>query len=235
MRPTHLSVSSVQLYARCPAAWKRRYIDDIHDPPTPPMAFGRAMANALEALHRGEDAEVVFAREHAAALVVGISPPADYGLRLLRLYRERGVFAGTPERRFELYLPDRVQVPVPIVGFFDLETDRGVVEFKTSRAAWTQGRVANEAQAAVYGWAYQRLHGRRPDGVTYVVMSTRIPMIEVFEAHPSGSDLLLFELQAITVWKGITQGRFDPCGRCEVCQPQQAGIESPGLTLVVGT
>ena len=65
--PDHLSVSSSQLYRRCPAQWKRRYLDGIIDLSSPAMAFGKAFAIALEAHHRGDDGDVAFARAHAAS------------------------------------------------------------------------------------------------------------------------------------------------------------------------
>lgn len=215
--PKHLSVSAVQLYARCPAAWKRRYLDGLADPPTPPMEFGKAVALALEAHHRGQDADSTFARAHAEA--VNARPGAEHGLLLLDLYRQSFAFTGTPERRFSLHLPDRQQVPVPILGFMDLETETEVIEFKTSRNPWSQARADAEYQSAVYGWAFQQLHRRRPLCVRYLVFSTRTVDVQVIETHPTGGDLRLFELAAVAAWKGIEQGRFDGCGRCSVCRP----------------
>ena len=52
--PRHLSVSSVELYARCPAQWKRRYVDRVIDPPNRAMAWGTAFHKALEAVHASE-------------------------------------------------------------------------------------------------------------------------------------------------------------------------------------
>lgn len=218
-RPRHLSVSAVQSYARCPACWHRRYVERTPEPATPPMAFGKAFAEALEAHHRGGDAEAVFARAHA---VTGVAHPgAEHGLRLLDLYRERYSLVGTPERKFELYLPDRVQVPVPILGFLDLETDREVVEFKTSRNPWSEARAASEYQAAVYAWAFQRANQRRPDGVRYLIFSTRSPDVQEILVHPSGSDVRLFELAAIATWRGIVGGKFEPDRACRTCRSKE--------------
>lgn len=216
--PRHLSVSAVQSYARCPLAWKRSYIDGIKASPTPPMSFGLAFAKAMEAQHRGDDAEAVFARFHATS--GNAHPGAEHGLRLIALYRERFNLDGAPEQKFSLYLPDQQQVPVPILGFMDLERDSEVVEFKTSRNPWTQARADAEYQSAVYGWAFQRRHQRRPEHVRYLVFSTRTVDVQEILTHPTGSDLRLFELAAIVTWKGIKNGAFDACGRCDVCSPR---------------
>lgn len=215
--PQHLSVSSVQLFARCPLAWRRRYIDGIATPPTPPMSFGAAFATAMEVQHRGEDADTAFVRAHAAT--DNAYPGAEHGLRLLDLYRERFGFTGTPEQQFRLHLPDRRQVPVPILGFMDLERDDEVVEFKTSRNPWSQARANAEYQSAVYGWAFRERHCRRPLCVRYLVFSTRSVDVQEIETYPSGSDLRLFELAAIVTWKSIVKGAFDGCGKCASCRP----------------
>lgn len=227
--PKHLSVSAVQAYARCPLAWKRQYIDGVKQPPTPPMSFGLAFARAIEAQHRGQDAEATFAQAHAAT--GNASPGAEHGLRLLELYRERFNLMGTPEQKFSLYLPDQGLVPVPILGFMDLETADEVVEFKTSRNPWSQSRADAEYQSAVYGWAFQRRHHRRPLSVRYLIFSTRSVDVQEIKTYPTGSDLRLFELAAIVTWRGIRSGVFPGCGRCPVCVPERA---DSGPLFVVG-
>lgn len=215
--PRHLSVSSVQLFARCPLAWHRRYLLGISDPPTPAMSFGRAFALAMEAHHRGQDADTAFVRAHAEAK--NAHPGAEHGLKLLDLYRDNFDFRGEPEVKFLLYLPDRKQVPVPIMGYMDLEREDEVIEFKTSRNPWTQARADAEYQSAVYGWAYQRRHRKRVQSVRYLVFSTRTEDVQEIVTHPTGSDLRLFELAAAVTWKQASAGEFSGCGKCEVCRP----------------
>ena len=217
--PRHLSVSSVQLFARCPVQWKRRYVDGLAEPPSPPMSFGKAFALALEAHHRGRDADTAFVRAHAETK--NANPGAEHGLRLLDLYRERFNFDGEPEAKFSLYLPDREQVPVPILGFMDLEREDEVVEFKTSRNPWTQARADSEYQSAVYGWAFQRRHRKRVNAVRYLVFSTRTVDVQEIVTHPTGSDLRLFELAAVVAWKNIASRQYDGCGKCTVCTPRE--------------
>lgn len=221
--PEHLSVSAVQTYARCPLAWKRRYVDRVADAPTPPMSFGKAFALAVEAHHRGQDADTAFARAHAET--GNAQPGADHGLRLLDLYRSRYSFEGEPEARFSLHLPARDQVPVPIRGFMDLECESEVVEFKTSRNPWTQARADAEYQSAMYGWAFQQRHQRRPECVRYLIFITRTVDVQELETHPDGNDLRLFELAAIVTWRGIVNQRFEGCGKCAACKPKPAEPE----------
>jgi hypothetical protein len=81
--PKRLSVTAVEAYIRCPAAYERRYVHGVIDPPSPPMSFGRCMATALEALHRGQDGEVAWLRAYAAAQAAGEmagAPSIQHGL-----------------------------------------------------------------------------------------------------------------------------------------------------------
>jgi hypothetical protein len=82
----------------------------------------------------------------------------------------------------------------------------------------------------VYGWAFHRRHSRRPDCVRYLVFSTRSVDVQEIVTRPTGSDLRLFELAAIVTWKGIKNGAFDGCGRCDVCRPK-----GDGLTFRIGS
>lgn len=220
-RPRCLSVSQVDLYTRCPAAWQRRYVQRIHDPSSGAMLFGTVMAKALEALHRGDDGEVTFIREYATQITgQGVTDAASlgHGLALLAEYRRYGIGVGTPEQKFELHLPNRDAVPVPILGYLDLMADDAVWEFKTSRATWDQGRVDASMQAHVYRWAFTQLRGRKPDCVRFIVLNTRRVELTELTTYPSGGDLALFELQAAAVWRGIRDQQFAPkCKQCPAC------------------
>lgn len=217
--PQHLSVSSVQLYAKCPLAWKRRYFDKQPEPPSAPMSFGKAFAEALEAHHRGGDADVVFAKAHYAT--GNAYPGVEHGLELLELYRRQFDLDGVPEQRFLLPLTDRVRVPVPILGYMDLEREDEVVEFKTSKNPWTQDRADREFQSAVYGWAFSERHGRRPKRVRYIVFSTKTVAVQEISTHPNDEVLRAFELAAAVTWNGIVRESFSGCRQCAVCRPQE--------------
>jgi hypothetical protein len=224
-RPKYLSVTAVDSYLRCPAAYRRRYIDGIKDAPTGPMAFGRVFAKALEAIHRGLDGDLVFVQEYAAALRelqaagTSMTTPARHDLAILDRYRLRGVLEGTPEARFELFLPDRRAVPVPILGFMDLLAEKDLAEFKTSATRWTQARVDASMQGHLYGLAFHRLRGRRPDCVRFLILSTRYVGLQELEMQPTTDGVRLFEAQAAAVWRGIVAGDFSPrCGRCQACR-----------------
>lgn len=232
MMPRALSYSSVDLYTRCPASWKRRYIEGVIDPPTPAMAFGRCFAKALEIMHRGGDGDLAFVVEYRKAAqefeAIGqtMPPRQQHGLALLDLYRRRGLEPGEPEWKFQVWLPNREAVPVPLIGYLDVAGPERIAEFKTTGAKWDQGRVDASPQAALYRYGYQQVLGRKPQEVRFLVFSTRSPTLEEFSAYPSGGELYAFELQAAAVWRGIRRNEFPAqCKECAACLEQ--GIQLP--------
>lgn len=226
-RPKHLSVSAVELYAKCPAQYRLRYVDKTPLPQTVAMAWGTAFHRALEAGHNGEDAELAWLqswndmRAELAARGETLAPNKTHGLTLLDTYMERGLMRpGKPELKFSLSLPSG-NVPVPILGFIDAVLDDEMREYKTSRGGWwTEEKAQLAYQTHVYGWAHQRLFSRRVP-MRYVIFGTRAPSVTEYLVRPDPDILRIFDRQAQAVWQGIVEGRFDGCGECkEVCKPR---------------
>lgn len=242
--PRTLSHSAVQLYLECPAAYHRRYVARVRDPAPARMVFGRVMAAALEALHRGQDGEVVLLREYERQIYqagVTDAPNVSMGLTLLAAYRAYGVAHGEPERRFRVWLPDRDAVPVPIVGVMDLAAVDGVWEFKCARTKWDQARVDDSPQAALYRYGYWQVFQRKPQWVRFVILNPQTGTLTELVTYPAGPELILFELQAAATYRGIRAGAFEPkCGTCPACtaaghvKPQRQTPErDPNLELGV--
>ena len=228
-RPRYLSVSAVQLYTRCPAQYRQRYVERLVTPTNKYMAFGSVFHTALEAEHRGEDSEraLIAAWNTYQAILddaqAGAMPSKTHALTLLETYREMGLggAVGVPERKFVRRLP-MANVPVPILGYVDLSIPerRRFREMKTtSGSSWTQLKVQGEHQLHVYGWDHQMTYRHRVEAAEYVIFGTVTPTVEVIEAVPSPDGLRLFEFAAEGTWAGIVAGRYDGCGTCDVCKP----------------
>lgn len=240
-RPSALSVSAVQLYAECPAKYRRRYVERMPIPANPPMAFGKAFHSALEAEHKGEDSALALIAAWDAnqadleATGQSLAPGKAHALKLLTLYRQRGLGGkmGEPERKVVLSLPSPL-VPVPIVGYIDLPIPerRRFREFKTtSGSSWTAIKIQGEHQLHVYGWMYQRTYHHRPECAEYVIFGTGVPSVEVIEGYPSPDGLRLFELAAAATWRGVVEQRFTGCGSCALCKPAAEKIvNGPAFT-----
>lgn len=232
-RPRHLSVSAVQLYAKCPAQFRQRYVDKLVSPTNPPLMFGKVFHAALEAEHKGENAEraLIQAWNAADADLASsgqqLSPDKVHALALLGAYQAGGYGGrmGIPERMFKLPFPSPT-IPVPVLGYIDLmlPEQRRLREYKTtSGTSWTETKVALEHQLHVYGWVYQRLFHHRVQCAEYMIFSTITPTFYVIEAEPSPDGFRLFQTVAEGVWNGIVNERYDGCGVCpELCKPPTA-------------
>lgn len=239
-RPKHLSVSSVALYAKCPAQYRQRYVERLVTPTTIPQGWGTAFHKALEALHRGEDGERAWITAfndidaELAASGQQLAPGKSVGLDLLDRYRSLGLdrAIGEPERMFKLPFPSP-KIPVPLLGFIDLAVpgEREFRDFKTTSGTyWNAAKVALEPQVAVYGWAYQKLYHHRADRARWVIFNTQTVTIEPYETVPSPELFRVFEQQAELVWDGIVNERYEGCGTCSLCAPRVAK-EAAGPTI----
>ena len=157
---TTWSHSSQSLAERCPALWKRRYLDRVADPPTSALAAGSAFGAALQhvygaaLLERNVSAEeaaelaaATFDERAAEGLIDAARAPAarERAIEASRAHaRERapvtlrslGESLRAVERRFQLRLAgvDQAGRPAvcewPISGYLDLDSDREVRDFK---------------------------------------------------------------------------------------------------------
>lgn len=229
--PRHLSVSSVELYAKCPAQWKQRYVDRI-DVPSVAMAWGSAFHKALETGHGGGDAEAAWlkawntARDEAVARGQTFTPSKSHGLLLLDEFIRRGLMVPCPaEVKFRLPFPNG-RIPVPLLGYVDAFTPDESREYKTTKGGWwSETKAQLASQTHVYGWVRQRtLRDRRP--MRYVIFNTRTPVLTEYLVEPSPDGFRVFEQLAEKVWEGIAAGCYDGCGSCDVCAPTDAAAGS---------
>lgn len=232
----------MSLYLRCPAQWKRRYVDRVSDPSTAAQATGIAFHKALEALHRGEDGEVAWlvAADSIEAVLAqtsqSLTMSKEHGLKLIGLYRQLGLDAaiGEPERMFKLPV-QASKLPVPLLGFIDLTipSAREFRDFKTTGGSfWTAAKVDLEPQVAVYGWAYQKLYHHRADRARWCIFNTQTVALDVYETVPSPDAFRLFMQTAEMAWERIADGDYAGCGKCpEVCKPRgERVVKGPSFT-----
>ena len=221
----YLSVSSLNLFARCPALWKRRYIDKITEPASGKMLLGSAAGGALaqhfsRQLESGtglstdelldEYASGFDGRAGREEVIWGADTPGalkDSGVGALRAYHSEIAPQITPvsvERGFELSWEG---APFTLTGFVDLETAAGeVVDFKLSAQRLSAEKAAAELQPTVY-LAARRAEGNPATGFAYHTMvRTRKPYAEVVPAPRSERQLDLlthrvFSLARAMAWR----------------------------------
>jgi hypothetical protein len=166
----HLSKSSLELFKKCPEAWKRRYLDGVREPGSVAMAAGSALSSALAAYfqgaidgHRPSPGEVDDRLVWALARELERAEPregedaghAREGARdALRAYLDDVAPSVRPlatERRAEVRFP---AAEWSLVAYLDLETeDAAVVDYKLAKPGGqhvSAQRAANDLQKRLY-------------------------------------------------------------------------------------
>lgn len=166
---SHLSVSSLNAYERCPEQWMRRYILKQQDRPNGKMIAGGAAGAAL-AQHWGRQIETghgisqeELLDEYFDALAdrneredvdwsgESLGEIKDTGARALSAYHRLiapDVHPVSVEREFELSWQ---HCPFVLTGFLDLEEEDGAVgDAKLSGSRWGQAKADSELQPDIY-------------------------------------------------------------------------------------
>lgn len=230
MLPHHFSPSSLTLYVQCPAAFKARYIDGIHEPTNLDMAFGKAVHAGLEAHFLGADGDTAFlaawsiqqaeVRATGAAIPPGLSRT---GLDLIAAVQRLGL-SGEPEKKITVRLPDCA----PIIGVVDLwntETNT-IIDFKTARVPWAAGRADKALwQPALYSLAYQQATGRDPT-FQFVVLPRDGGRVQLLDATRSVKQIAQAMQRFWRIVEDLEHDRFD----C-TCKEHRGIVWSPGFDL----
>lgn len=226
----HLSVSSLNLYRRCPEAFKRKYIDHEPEQPNGKMLVGGAAGAALNqhfgyVIERGyglSTADVLdeYASEWAGRTgreeVQWGSDTAgalkDSGAEALRLYHTLiapKVVPVSVEREFELSWPG---APFVLTGYLDLETaDNAICDYKMTGQRWSQDKADAELQPTVY-LAGRRAEGNPASGFQYhTLVRTRKPSAEIVPTERSERQLDLLTNRVFAIARSIEWRWLNDC------------------------
>jgi hypothetical protein len=226
----HLSVSSLNLFARCPMAWKLRYVDKVLEPPSGKMTLGGAAGAAL-AQHYGRQIETGEGLSTADVLdefsaewdgrvdreevFWGSDTPGglkDSGVAALAIYHAviaPTVIPSTVEREFSLTWPD---APFELTGFLDLETvDGAVADYKMTGQRWSAEKAAAELQPTVY-LAARRAEGNPATGFAYHTMvRTKKPSAELVPAPRTERQLDLLTHRVFSIARAMQWRWLNDC------------------------
>jgi hypothetical protein len=244
----HLSYSSVDLYRKCPAAWRFRYGDGARSVPTPALVFGKAMHAAIETIlgawALGQEVDLLrawgLAWQVAAAtegITWGNSDPGELcsqGRMLMGSRSTEHMFRkvipmlvdGQPviEKKIELRVPG---VPVPIVGYIDVICADGVpVDFKTSNRPWMVPRAIAEVQPAIYLAALRQERWPGNEELRFrhlVLVKRKKPVLQLLETRRLPEDLFAAMKVVRAAWGGIERGEFGANVFSEMCRPGRCG------------
>lgn len=233
---TTLSVSSLETYTRCPQQWKRRYIDKVRDPASPPMVLGSTVGAALAEFFRQKmDGTVMTADEvcdtfgDELALKCdadeidwdGKTPGdlKDAGSALIPTYlmTAQHIEPVSVERKFVITPPD---ADWAFLGYLDLETASGsIVDLKVKGKALSQADADASLQASAYllgrrtearsGW------GKPADRFEFHVMKNLVkgPKVDLVETYRTDVQLDAFYARLLNVAREIAwRAEFDEWG-----------------------
>ena len=184
----YVSASRLNLWMKCPLAFRRRYLDGVKTPPTPSLFVGKVVHETLDAVYRcasvGESVrphDVVPFVESAWERILQAEPcgfdDSDQETKcfqqiadLVKTYiSETNIDFERPlavERRFETALVDPAtgeDFGIPLVGVIDLvlDCDAGpvLVDFKTAASA-SFCDLQHELQLTAYAWLIRECLGR---------------------------------------------------------------------------
>lgn len=250
MRPDVISVSQVTTYLSCARRYRFRYVEKREpEEKSADLALGAAVHSAFEwwqnqRIQGGsptvEEAQRLFRVDWQAQGMLGdlVFDDGDteesmrkLGEELVKLLVERLQTESVPEAvelRFEVPLRDRSgdELPVPLVGYFDLVDDGLVSEIKTCARRTSASNWA--LQLSAYAYARRETTGVRPRMRVIELIKTKIPKIEVEPYTVSDRDMAWFCEVAVEVYDAIALGAFPPnpswmCPRCEYRRACKAG------------
>ena len=233
-RPKRLSYSAVDRYIQCPRSYYLSYVLNKKSPSNTGQLVGTLYGRLIEDAHRGKDVDwSTLKRYHAALPFFDKSKVDESKLKtvwdLFNLYTDKGKppFAGVPEFKFELYLPecgpDFGPVRYSFLGYMDLLRERAISEHKTSAWidhetwGWNEEKAQKSYQGALYAWAFIQTQGFEPEEVRFHILGTK-PPLQYFElvAHPTMDRVLEFRDEAAKLVAAIENEDFAEC-LCNKC------------------
>ncbi len=179
-RIKHFSASSLRLLRVCPEAYRQRYILGRKERPGEALTMGTAVHDTLgrfdmgHKLLTGENRKPKEIVEHFHDVSWPETVEKDGGVdeirwdnkpddvrrdgeRVAQAYHAtvspRLVPVREPEMRFDLYIDD---VPVPFIGYLDVEEEANVVDWKTGKQVTRKPDANWRMQGAIYSLAKQK-------------------------------------------------------------------------------
>jgi putative RecB family exonuclease len=214
----YISPSRLNLWLRCPLAWKFRYLDGLRTPTTPALFLGQRCHAGLETYYRHRmlgvtlSADDIVGRMDAswdeAVAEEGMqfdSPAEETALKtqagdLVRTYLQQ-VPADEPrplavEAAMEAPLVDPMtgeDLGIPLLGIADLvlpgEEGPVITDFKTSSRSAPPFEVTHEVQLTGYAWLYRQLTGQQEAGLEIrSLIKTKTPKVETHAYLPRTDD-----------------------------------------------
>lgn len=216
----------MNLWLKCPLAWKLRYIDGIRTPPTPALFLGKRVHDALEMFYRHRQLNVALPVEAAVQRIADSWEAAveedfmtfESVAAELQLKRQTADLVGmyvklmADAHDIPLAVETTLQQPlfdplggedlgIPLLGVLDLILDDRdgplICDFKTAAKSAAPFEVTHEIQLSCYAYLYRRSSGRAEGGLEIrSLIKTKTPKLE-FHRYEPRSDVHFRRLFAV--------------------------------------
>jgi len=210
----YISPSRLNLWLKCPLAWKLRYVDGIKTPPTPALFLGTRVHDCLEFFYRHRQLGVELSVEAAVQRMAGSwedaieteamafeSVAAELQLKqqavgLVTMYLKQMADAHdipiAVETTLERPLIDPISgedLGISLLGVLDLILDDRdgplICDFKTAAKSAAPFEVTHEIQLSCYAYLYRRSTGREEGGLEIrSLIKTKTPKMEFHRYEP---------------------------------------------------
>ncbi|TVS08767.1 MAG: hypothetical protein EA424_28175, partial [Planctomycetaceae bacterium] len=190
----YISPSRLNLWLKCPLAFKLRYVDRIRVPPSPALFLGKRVHDALELFYRHRQLDVPLSMEGPVQRIVDTweeaieademrfeSVAAEQALKeqaagLVRMYLQQLGADDEIPLAVETTLQEPLVDPfsgedlgIPLLGILDLILDDRdgplICDFKTAARSAAPFEVTHEIQLSCYSYMYRRASGRDEGGL----------------------------------------------------------------------
>lgn len=220
------SFSRLNLYVTCPYRFYLVYVLERGQPDTLPLAFGKAIHVAIEAVLKGSTYEEACIQGAAAVDFFPGVKLTDL-LRLLRNVDFSNYAGEYTEYHFELPLSDAPGAP-RLQGYIDLVQpamgythirEGGYAEIVDWKSNWQTYPVLRTKQLGLYAWAAAKLWRLEHIRGTLYFLRYRKPLSHVFTAHERDeaakwalqvANEIELRIEVVTAFKEMAEELFRP-------------------------
>ena len=210
----YISPSRLNLWLRCPLAFRLRYIDGMRTPTTPSLFLGQTVHRGLEILYRHRQLGIAICADDVVRQMLNtwdeaVAPegmkfedqkqetaPRDKAADLVRAYMdhvpddEPRPLAVETVLEYPLVDPETGEdLGIPLLGIVDLILDESdgpiLVDFKTAAHSSPPLEITHEIQLSCYAYLLRQATGRRESALEIrSLVKTKIPKIAFHRYGP---------------------------------------------------
>ena len=231
-----LSVSQLDMFARCGEQYRRRYIEGEIVPPgiaarigtgvhkaaetnwREKMRTGRDMPLdavqdcAAEAYHKALQDGVFFAPDELSGAPLAMAEGKDTVVSLAALFRRELAPTITPALVEEKIILDLPGVDLPVVAILDLYTeDKALRDLKTSGKKWSEDKAHASHQPTAYREAIRQATGEYPAQMLFdVLVGTKTPGLQSLSTRRDEQDTAILVRKFQIMCASLNAGIFPP-------------------------